>query len=803
MKPTYEELERRIAELRKKEELFRMVNDFSGDFFMLFDKELRLIYANKAAIGVTGSTEENCVGKTNEEIGFPKDVSEIWDRQMRNVLDSGEPDVYEFWVNHNGVRMDMEIKLSPVLSPDGDTIGVFGISRDITEHKKTERALRNTESFIRSINDNLFNGMIYQAMILPDGGRKITYLSDKVKFFYGITPEEGVADAGLIYGRFHKDDYKRLREEEEKAFSNLSTFNVKTRVVCPNGEIRWSHFISHPKKKSDGKIVWNGIEFDITENVKAEEELNNYREHLEKLVEERTRELKKQEKKHASVISNIPAVVWTSDQYGNTTFIGPNVSRVIGFTPEEIYRDVNIWFSRIHKDDAERVKKSFAALFTKNVAYEQEYRFQRKDGQWIWLRDRSISTYEEGGVFYADGVFSDITERVRSQADKEELRQQLNQSQKMEAIGQLAGGIAHDFNNIIATISGTAELLISKTPGDAPIIKQLERIRNSSRRAKDLTMKLLTFARKEKLNVKTIHPNDIASDVMDVLKSTTSSKINITYQCGENGLWINADSNQIFHALLNICLNACDSMPHGGELKIRIYEEFMDGATAAERNLRGGGYVVIDIEDTGTGVDKDNIDKIFEPFFTTKDRGKGSGLGLSISHGIVEAHGGFIKVRSEKGEGTTFSVFLPAADSIDIATDEERKTVSKTAKGNLLIIDDDRDFVQMMQDLFEEMGFKITTALSGPEAIDYYRGKAEEVDVILMDMLLPEMSGTEIFYALKELNPAAKIILCSGYSIEGDASTLLDKGALAFVQKPFDVAEVVDIISANIRKEQQ
>jgi two-component system, cell cycle sensor histidine kinase and response regulator CckA len=516
----------------------------------------------------------------------------------------------------------------------------------------------------------------------------------------------------------------------------------------------------------------------------------------ERALREAEEALKESEHKYRTLFSHASEGIFIMSMDGKSLVFNESFAKMHGYSsPEEME---HLKLSDLDTPETAKLAQERLSRLAAGESMNFEVEHFHKDGHTFPL-SVSCNMVEIGGISHFMGFHRDITELKRVEASLRKSEEQLLQSQKMEAIGQLSGGIAHDFNNIIATISGTAEILLKTTPSDAPMVKKLERILNSTRRAKDLTMKLLTFARKEKLNVKIIHPKDIVSDLIDMLKGTMSTVIDITSECEDGIKWINVDSNQIFQAILNICLNGCDAMPQGGNLNLKISRSPIDDVVASERGVKSGEFVVISVEDTGTGIDADKVSNIFEPFFTTKDRGKGSGLGLSVSHGIIKAHGGFIEVKTEKRKGTTFSVFLPATDSAVLTTDkEEEKRIAKTAKGNILIIDDDQEFVQVLKESLEIEGFVITAALSGKEAINYYKDKISGTDVILLDMLLPEMNGKDIFFTLKELNPAVKIVLCSGYSIEGEASTLLQNGALAFLQKPFEISEAMDVISRLI-----
>ncbi len=421
---------------------------------------------------------------------------------------------------------------------------------------------------------------------------------------------------------------------------------------------------------------------------------------------------------------------------------------------------------------------------------------KKKTGETVFvLCNSSVIAAPSGSAAGTLSAMIDVTELRNMEEEKKRIEQQLLQSQKMEAIGRLAGGVAHDFNNIVATISGTTEMLLKSAKPGSPEWEKLKRIHKSCMRAKDLSMKLLTFARKEKLNVRIARPEEIVNEVADMLESVAPSKISVVVEADETAKTVNVDANQIVQAVLNICLNGCDAMPDGGKLVLKTRGELVDEETASSRGVAAGEFSVISVEDSGEGIDEPILDRLFEPFFTTKERGKGSGLGLSVAHGIVVAHGGFIKVRASRGEGAAFSVYLPAANGkIESQETEQAEPFQRKGCGFALIIDDDEEYVQMISEALGFSGFEVASALSGPEAVSFFRSNFRSVNVVLLDMLLPEMGGKKIFAELKQIDPAAKIVICSGYSVEGDASEMLGNGALDYIQKPFDISKIVSVV---------
>ena len=366
----------------------------------------------------------------------------------------------------------------------------------------------------------------------------------------------------------------------------------------------------------------------------------------------------------------------------------------------------------------------------------------------------------------------------------------------MEAIGTLAGGIAHDFNNLLATISGTAELLLDGMNPEEPRRTKLERVVASCARGKSLTMKLLTFARKEKLQVALTSLNQIAKDTIELLRGGVVTHVRIVSQLDPDLLRIHVDVNQITQALLNVCLNACDAMPEGGTLTFRTYRTTSrpaaDRGPDAERETDD---CVIEIADTGHGIEERILGNVCEPFFTTKAQGQGTGLGLSVALGIIQSHQGTIELTSTPGRGTVVTVRLPAAPLrqeqalLTIAPEVERASGAR-----ILIIDDDREFVEMIREALHLEGHEVIACMRGDEAVDLFRRCHDEVELIILDMLMPEMDGVEVFQLLREISPEARVVLCSGYSVEGRASELLTSGARSYLQKPFEIAELRRIL---------
>jgi PAS domain S-box-containing protein len=532
---------------------------------------------------------------------------------------------------------------------------------------------------------------------------------------------------------------------------------------------------------------------------------------LRRQVSAATRTLRQSQERFLQVAQNAQEWIWEVDPEGLFTYCSPAAETIMGYTPAELVGRRH-YFDLFHAADRDEILARSQELFKKTMPFHGfESRNTSKTGKDVWLSTTGVAILDGQGVVLGfRGVNVDITEKRKNeqelQAHRERLEElvaertealeethaQLLQAQKMEAIGVLSGGIAHDFNNILAAISGTAELMQRNPSLDQGLRRQVQRIQNSSRRARDLTMKLLTFARKEKLDVQTVAPNEIVADVADMLQAMPP-RIILETRLAPNPPRVIVDRNQIGQALLNICINACDAIDGQGAVIIETYEKHCsekDGAPAP------GAYSAMRVSDTGSGMDPDVQSKIFEPFFTTKERGKGTGLGLSVTLGIIQSHGGALNVTSAPGQGAVFEILLPVADGLETPAAASSDPGSEPqAAATLLVVDDDEDFLNTICECLELDGNKVLRAPGGVEALEIFAGRKGAIDLVILDMLMPGMDGSAVFHALHAEDPALKILICSGYSVEGRATDLLDAGACGFIQKPFDFNELSQTIT--------
>jgi signal transduction histidine kinase len=427
-----------------------------------------------------------------------------------------------------------------------------------------------------------------------------------------------------------------------------------------------------------------------------------------------------------------------------------------------------------------------------------EFNIKRKDGRQVAVEIRTIPI-DIGGQDVVLGIARDVSERKRTEEKQRRLEAQFQQAQKMEAIGTLAGGIAHDFNNLLMGIQGRASLMLMHTATTNSHYEHLKGIEDYVESAADLTKQLLGFARGGKYEVK---PTDINELIKKENRMFGRTKKEITIRGKyEKNLWVaEVDQGQIEQVLLNLYVNAWQAMPGGGDLYIQTENITLDENYTKPFEVKPGKYVKISVTDTGVGMDEATRQRIFEPFFTTKEMGRGTGLGLATVYGIIKNHEGFINVYSEKGKGTTFNIYFPASEKEII---EEKELAKEVIKGTetVLLVDDENVIIYAVELLLKEMGYKTFIATSGKETIKIYKKNKDKIDVVILDMIMPDMGGGETYDRLKEINPDIKVLLSSGYSIDGQATEILERGCNGFIQKPYRRKELSQKIREILGKD--
>lgn len=453
--------------------------------------------------------------------------------------------------------------------------------------------------------------------------------------------------------------------------------------------------------------------------------------------------------------------------------------------------------------------KNLKIFHTKEQYSEDVAPFNKKVFEHKWCHGEVGHVRQDGSTFTTemnilllDGDKSQAPRMVALAQDiteRKSIEERLRHSQKMDAIGQLAGGVAHDFNNMLGGIMGAAELLKrSKNLGEKDK-KHVDMVMDASERAADLTTKLSAFGRKGKIESKAVDINTVVSNTLGIVQQTFNKNIKITTILEAPETIVMGDHSGLQNALLNLCINASQAMPDGGDLTITTKNIHLDSVycNTLPFAIKPGQYVNLEVTDTGSGIDDDKIEHVFEPFFTTKEIGKGTGLGLASVYGMVEEHHGAITVSSEMGLGTTFHLMLPCSDeSVSIKQDSTEES-QICASGRVLLVDDEEIIRSTGKDLLEEIGYTVVTANNGRAGVDIFKKSPAEFDIIILDMIMPEMNGTEAFYAIKEIDPNTKIFIASGYTKEEKLDELEKHGLDGFIPKPFKLDKLMKLINCS------
>ena len=599
-----------------------------------------------------------------------------------------------------------------------------------------------------------------------DGEGRYTYSSPVVAQILGYTPQEVLGK--YFYDFFFPEDREKLKSEAFNVFQMRKPFTALiNRNLHKDGHTVILETSATPVIAPEGQFKgYRGADHDITARLQAEQALAS------------------SEHKYRILVEHTDDWIWTLDLKGNFTFFNRAAEEASGYLCEE-------WVGRsfvpiILPEDLPGVNKIYSQILAGN-SKSYEVRVLNKEGKLLTLAVNTAPLYEGGRIVGTVSMGRDVSRH-------KQLEDQLRQAQKMEAIGTLAGGIAHDFNNILAGILGYTSLIKTEISDNETLLKELDAVISLVHRAAELTSQLLGFARGGSYKTVPINLNDIIDEVLELLSRTIDKAICIKPVLNPALAAIEGDAGQIQQVIMNLCLNARDEMPGGGELLIETENIDVDEDSAgAFLGLEAGSYVLLSVSDTGSGMDSETIKRIFDPFFTTK-AGKGmnkhSGLGLSMVYGIVHSHGGIIRIYSEIEEGSTFKVYLPATERKIIKKENEEKT-PVGGKETILLIDDEDLILEPAEKILKQAGYKVLPADGGRKALKLFSKFHKKIELVILDMIMPDMNGTATYKALMEIDPGVKVLLSSGYSRNGQAQELLDSGVKDFLQKPYEFADML------------
>ncbi|HWB60748.1 MAG TPA: PAS domain S-box protein [Chthoniobacteraceae bacterium] len=651
-----------------------------------------------------------------------------------------------FW-RKDGTCFPVEYTCTPLRDKDGAIIGTTVVFADITERKRAVEVLRESEERFRQLAEN-----IDEVFWLVDPAKhEMLYISPAYEKIWGRRCEDLYASPGDWLNAIHPEDRERVRNASLTKQDN-GTYDEVYRVIQPDGSVRSIHDRAFPVRNAAGKIERiAGVARDVTERRKAMEQI----------------------REQAALLDKAQDAITVRDLEGRIFFWNKAAERIYGWTREEA---LAMNFASLAGPDAAKEEEAYNILL-KEGEWSGELHKTTKDGRklivearWTLLRDN------EGNPKSIFTVATDITERKK-------IETQFLRAQRMESIGTLAGGVAHDLNNILSPIMMSIEIL-KDTARDPLSLGILQTIEVSAQRGADIVRQILSFARGMEGKRIEVQSKHLLRDIEGIIKGTFPKNIRWQLSVPSDTWTVLGDPTQLHQILLNLCVNARDAMPDGGLLSVDVVNRVLDEQYATMHlEAKPGPHVVISVIDTGTGMTPDVMEKIFDPFFTTKEIGQGTGLGLSTVLAIVKSHEGFINVYSEPGKGTTFRLHLPAITTPGSGNDPgEQESMPRGNGETILLVDDEVSILTVTSQTLEAFGYRVLTAGNGAFAVATYAQHMDKIAVALVDMMMPVMDGRSTIHALKQINPAVKIIAASGLNARTDITPASTRH---FLSKPY------------------
>lgn len=776
-------------ELRKSEALLRTLVENSAELIVMLDPEGVVTYVSPQCEAILGHPAESLLGKPIPDIFHPEDVSLVQGTMRRVLVDREEVHNLEYRIVDTRGRVRWMSHSAKVVVANRVPVGVHNSLRNVTEYHESLQALAGATRFNETIL-NTSPDLIYVYDVVE---RRNVYSNERISEVLGFSVAEiGEFGNSLIANLMHPEDFSIYSTETLSRYAaagDRELIEHRYRMRHKQGGWRWlnsKELVFRRNPDGSPRQIF-GLIADVTDKVEAEEHLEGQR-----------KALADSEEKYRKLFENM--------------LVGFAMHRVVeddeGRPVDYVFLEANEAFGRMTGLDPKAIIGKRVTSVIPGI--------ENDSGNWI---SRYGVVAKQGTTFNFE-QYSEILERwyavvaycprpdhfvtiIHDVTEQKSLEQRLHQSQKMQAIGQLAGGIAHDFNNQLSAIVGCADLLRLELSGNRDLSLYAEDILVAAQRAADLTRQLLAFARRGKYLSVPVNLHDVIAEVKNLLRHTLDKRIRITERLTAQYPYTMGDPSQLQSALMNLALNARDAMPDGGELilstaEVDLGEEFCRGN---EFDIRAGRYLTVRVTDTGCGMDSAIRKRIFEPFFTTKAPGKGTGMGLAAVYGTVKSHGGALEVASEPGRGTTVELFLPLSrDAGEEVVEPSPSESPRRQNVRVLIVDDDVMLAESIGRMLKKVGYDVVTCTDGRQALAYYESRGAEVGVVILDLIMPDPNGLTVLRRLRAINPHVKVILSSGYSLEDEAQTAIAEGVCAFIQKPFRIKAIAQVLEEVLER---
>ncbi|MGB5424349.1 MAG: PAS domain S-box protein [Desulfobacterales bacterium] len=758
-KPTYQELQKRIQQLeqalQKGEDEYRILLDESSDPTFSFYPDGTYRFVNRAFAEGVDKLVDEIVGHSIWDV-FPGEEGDKRFSVVKHVFATGKSKTIEVRVPRPEGDQYYITTAKAIKDNHGKVISVICSSKNITDRKLTEEALHESERFLNTI----FNS-IQDGISVLDSKLNVLRVNQAMRNWYAhMLPLEGKKCYKIYHGRSkpcHNCPTIRALETGKLEMNEVP-------LVGEEGQPGTLELFAFPMIGNSGTSI-GVVEYvrNVTDRKRAEAAL------------------RESEEKFRTLVEKSPLGIALIADDGHYKYINPQFSTIFGYTIEDIPNG-NAWFQKSYpnKEYRQNVVKTWIddlKQLNAGQARPRTFTVTCKDGSRKQILFIPVAMENRDQLV----TYEDVTEKLT-------LEQQLLQAQKFEAIGTLAGGIAHDFNNLLMGIQGRASLMSVDLDPLHSHQEHIKSIEACIRSATDLTKQLLGFARGGKYEVKAIDINQLVLNSVTMF-SRTRKEIKIHTKMQPSLLVVEADRGQIEQVLLNMFVNAWQAMPDGGELYIETSAVVLDDNYCKPYEVIPGRFAKVSVTDTGIGMNKDTRRQIFDPFFTTKKKSRGTGLGLASAYGIIKNHGGIITVYSERNQGTTFNIYLQISEKEiyqEIATEGEILKGSET----ILLVDDEDIIIDVGQAMLKELGYRVVISKSGSEAIEKITDFGNEIDLVIIDLIMPGMDGGKTFDRIRDIYPQMPVLLSSGYAVNRQAAEILQRGCNGFIQKPFNLAEL-------------
>ncbi len=785
---------------RKNSEKF--IHEFVTHLSVLTEQLPAIVWTVDKNLEFTSST-----GLALKQLGLEKNQvvgSTLFDYYKTDSTDF--PAIKYHLMALEGIKSDFDFEwngryfqssVEPLKNIQGEIIGAIGVALDITERKQAEKELQKKEEIYKTLVTHA-NDAIYLIT-----NNSFVYVNPKFEEITGYKQDE-ICNENFHFTKLLTPESKLIVEERRLARQRGESIPSKYefQIVTKSGLIKHVETNTVLVSHNSANLQILGIMRDITEKAEA----NTLQQKLQMQLEIFFRTsldgcffMMIPEGKEFYWNETVDKEAILDFALNNQRITMVNDAMIDQYGTEREFDLMGLTPLDFFKHDEEAAKKTWRELF--DHGYLRTVTNERKfDGTELWIDGQYVVMYDENGkIFGHFGVQRDITETIRGREEKEKLEKMLMQSQKMEALGTLSGGIAHDINNILGIIIGAVELAKLKSV-NKEIDHYLDMVSSSADRAVNVVKQLLFFTRAKDINLKVVSPKKLLKDIQNILIYTLPKNINIQVEINtDNKTTINCDESLLQQTLVNIAINARDAMPDGGNLIFSVNELTCDETKHKLGIAANSKFLMINISDTGHGIDEATQSRIFDPFYTTKEQGKGTGLGLSIVYRIIKQHNGYIDVTSQVGHGTTFSIYLPIIE--ELPTEEPPRQLSQKDEGHrtILVIDDEDMLRSLLTEMLTDSGYKVLVASNGLEAIEIYQKQKNEIDLVISDIGMPKMGGEETFKQLKIINPNVKLIFISGFLEIEKKIELENLGICGFVQKPFQAHLLLNLIQQILK----